>query len=239
MSNRSIFTFNDHPLKAHYIDNQIWFESKDIAKALGYADYRSVTGLYANYKKEFKSGMTEVVESTTSLNLKARTRIFSLRGVHLIAMFARTPVAEEFRKWVLDILDEEVRETTPIVVKPNREILPKGVYHCRSKYNPYRACVWNGNDMIQVGVFPTIAEAVEAQKQYSLTGEIKRIQKTRLCKAITNPSTVPEHFTKEDIFAHFSMFIETSQMLSFYTYGKSLSLDILAFVQEEASRQAH
>ena len=110
MSNQSIFTFNDHQLRAHYLDNQIWFESKDISKALGYADYRSVTGLYANYKKEFKTGMTDVVESTTSLNLKVRTRIFSLRGVHLIAMFARTPVAEEFRKWVLDILDKEVRQ---------------------------------------------------------------------------------------------------------------------------------
>ena len=37
-----------------------------------------------------------------------KVRIFSLRGAHLIAMFARTPVAKEFRRWVLDILDREV-----------------------------------------------------------------------------------------------------------------------------------
>lgn len=237
MSNQSIFTFNDHLLKAYYIDNQIWFESKDIAKALGYADYRSVTGLYANYKKEFKTGMTEVVESTTSLSLKARTRIFSLRGVHLIAMFARTPVAEEFRKWVLDILDKEVSETTPIVVKPNREILPKGVYHCRSKYNPYRACVWNGGDMVHIGVFPTIAEAVEAQKKFTSTGETKQIQKPRINKA--NQKSLSNNFTKEDTLAHISMFLETVQMLSFYPYGRELSLDLLTFVQEEALRQSH
>ncbi|WP_100097018.1 MULTISPECIES: hypothetical protein [Candidatus Hamiltonella] len=35
-------------------------------------------------------------------------RIFSLCGEHLIAMFANTPVAKEFRKWCLDILDKEV-----------------------------------------------------------------------------------------------------------------------------------
>lgn len=239
MSKPSIFTFHEHELKAHYIDNQIWFESKDIANALGYADHRSVTGIYANYKKEFKTGMTEVVESTTSLSLKVRTRIFSLRGVHLIAMFSRTPVAEEFRKWVLDILDKEVIEPTPIIVKPNREILPKGVYHCKSKYNPYRACVWNGNDMIQVGVFPTIAEAVEAQKQFALTGEIKQIQKPRSNKHRAKHPSLSEHFTKEDTFAHISMFLEAAQMLSFYSYGKSLSLDLLAFVQEEALRQSH
>ena len=36
-------------------------------------------------------------------------RIFSLRGAHLLAMFARTKVAKAFRKWVLDVLDREVQ----------------------------------------------------------------------------------------------------------------------------------
>ena len=36
---------------------------------------------------------------------------------HLIAMFARTPVAKEFRKWVLDILDKEVVEPLQQVSK--------------------------------------------------------------------------------------------------------------------------
>ncbi len=39
---------------------------------------------------------------------KQDSRVFSLRGAHLIAMFARTPKAKEFRRWVLDILDREV-----------------------------------------------------------------------------------------------------------------------------------
>ncbi|MBK5074590.1 hypothetical protein I2492_15590 [Budviciaceae bacterium CWB-B4] len=34
-------------------------------------------------------------------------------------MFARTPIAKEFRKWVLDVLDKEVA-TTPIV-KPAKQ----------------------------------------------------------------------------------------------------------------------
>ncbi|MXC43636.1 hypothetical protein FQZ37_26145, partial [Escherichia coli] len=29
----------------------------------------------------------------------------------MIAMFARTPVAKEFRRWVLDILDREVQQS--------------------------------------------------------------------------------------------------------------------------------
>ncbi|OOC12774.1 hypothetical protein BM451_14785 [Dickeya dadantii] len=37
-----------------------------------------------------------------------KIRIFSLRGAHPLAMFARTPVAKESRRWVLDILGQEV-----------------------------------------------------------------------------------------------------------------------------------
>ncbi|MGL9724806.1 BRO-N domain-containing protein [Sodalis sp. (in: enterobacteria)] len=55
-----------------------------------------------------------MVESTTSGNYRKKTRIFSLRGAHLVAMFARTPVAKEFRKWVLDILDREVGNPQPV-----------------------------------------------------------------------------------------------------------------------------
>ena len=39
-------------------------------------------------------------------NLRRKARIFSLRGCHLVAMFARTPVAKAFRRWVLDVLDK-------------------------------------------------------------------------------------------------------------------------------------
>lgn len=60
--------------------------------------------------------MTTVVKLTTNgINNSKRqidTRIFSLRGCHLIAMFARTKVAQDFRKWVLDILDKEVGQAT-------------------------------------------------------------------------------------------------------------------------------
>lgn len=48
------------------------------------------------------------MKSNTYDNLRNKIRIFSLRGAHLIAMFANTPIAKEFRKWVLDILDREV-----------------------------------------------------------------------------------------------------------------------------------
>lgn len=233
MSNQ--LAFKDHILETITHNNKIWFTAKTLATALKYSRGDKITGIYNRNKSEFSQGMTENLKLRGSGNYVKTVRLFSLRGAHLIAMFARTPVAEEFRKWVLDILDKEVGES-PIIIKPNREVLPKGIYHCKSKYNPYRACVWNGSEMIQIGVFPTISEAVDAQKRFTATGETKRIQKPRINK--TKPASISDSFTQNDVFAHISMFLETAQMLSFYPHGKSLSLDLVVFVQEEALRQS-
>ncbi|APM54846.1 Phage anti-repressor protein [Klebsiella pneumoniae] len=86
----------------------IWLTSAEIANALQYKSAKSVTNLFNQNSDEFTSGMTQVIESVTSGNYRKKVRVFSLRGAHLIAMFARTDVAKEFRRWVLDILDCEV-----------------------------------------------------------------------------------------------------------------------------------
>lgn len=100
-------------------DNQIWLTSSELSKALGYADNRSVSKIFQRNESEFTAKMTTVVKLTTNgINNSKRqidTRIFSLRGCHLIAMFARTKVAQDFRKWVLDILDKEVGQ--PVLTK--------------------------------------------------------------------------------------------------------------------------
>ncbi len=93
----------------------IWLTSADIAKALGYKSTKSISNLFTQYEDEFSQGMTMVIESVTNgingSTRRMKVRVFSLRGAHLIAMFARTPVAKEFRRWVLDILDREVGST--------------------------------------------------------------------------------------------------------------------------------
>jgi anti-repressor protein len=78
----------------------VWFTSSNIASALKYANSRAVTMIYNKYSDEFSAGMTQVLEVSTSGNYRKKVRVFSLRGAHLIAMFARTPVAKEFRRWI-------------------------------------------------------------------------------------------------------------------------------------------
>lgn len=108
---------NFHGVMLNPVENVtgVWLTSADVAKALGYKSTKSISNLFTQYEDEFSQGMTMVIESMTNgINGSCRrlkVRVFSLRGAHLIAMFARTPVAKEFRRWVLDILDREVQHS--------------------------------------------------------------------------------------------------------------------------------
>lgn len=105
--------FNNTPISIVNLNNQIWFTSSELAKILNYSSSKSVTDLYNKYSDEFTSQMTETLKMRVSGNYQKTVRIFSLRGAHLIAMFSRTEIARDFRKWVLDILDKEVEKTNP------------------------------------------------------------------------------------------------------------------------------
>lgn len=98
-------TFNGVVLMPLSLGGQLWFRSSELARALGYKDENSVRRIYERNADEFTDDMTQVIEILDTVNLTVRVRIFSLRGCHLLAMFAQTPVAKVFRKWVLDVLD--------------------------------------------------------------------------------------------------------------------------------------
>ena len=105
-------TFNEVNFNPVVKNGQIWLTSKEIAKALGYKNATSINKLYNANSDEFTDTMSlttdTVVDGINNSKRRLSIRIFSLRGCHLLAMFARTDIAKAFRKWVLDILDKEV-----------------------------------------------------------------------------------------------------------------------------------
>jgi len=114
--NTSALTFNNVELKTINHENQIWMTAVELAKALGYADEKSVSRIYTRNKDEFSTSMTTIfqggqIDHLVELSgLHRGSRIFSLRGCHLIAMFAKTKIAKLFRVWVLDVLDKETNQ---------------------------------------------------------------------------------------------------------------------------------
>ncbi|WP_025516772.1 BRO family protein [Bordetella trematum] len=100
--------FQNQTIRLIEKDGKQWASAADIARALGYSRADSVTRLYDKRRKEFRDSMTCIVENTETVfsgSLVTKSRVFSLRGAHLIGMFARTKKAEAFRQWVLDVLE--------------------------------------------------------------------------------------------------------------------------------------
>lgn len=100
-------SFRDVNFDITDIHGQPWLRSPQIAVALGYNRTDRINEVYARNADEFTDSMTQVIELPTAGG-KQQVRVFSLRGCHLLGMLARTKVAKEFRRWVLDVLEKEV-----------------------------------------------------------------------------------------------------------------------------------
>ncbi|MBJ9303698.1 hypothetical protein I5504_11585 [Citrobacter koseri] len=131
-------TFHNTNFAYMEMAGQIWLTASEVSQALEYADDKSVQRIYTRHADEFTEKMTGVVKLTTPRGMQ-ESRVFSLRGAHLIAMFARTPKAKEFRRWVLDILDREVQHS-PIAKQFTDEELCTLAYLWRSAAVMYEAC---------------------------------------------------------------------------------------------------
>ncbi|MDA5609404.1 Bro-N domain-containing protein, partial [Pasteurella multocida] len=136
----SKLTFQNTALATIQRNNQTYISASDLAKALQYADVRAISKIYNRNEDEFTPDMTSVVKLTTkgfgNGNSEKEVRIFSLRGAHLIAMFARTPIAKEFRKWVLDILDRETNQPQQLTLpepKPRGILLDEEAFYVVAK----------------------------------------------------------------------------------------------------------
>ncbi|WP_269914006.1 BRO family protein [Acinetobacter sp. HY1485] len=110
--NSLTLSFNDVNFSPIERNNQIWLTASELARALGYARSDAVSKIYERNSDEFTSEMTLTVKMGVkgfgNGSSEKDTRIFNSRGCHLITFFARTNVAKQFRKWVLDVLDREI-----------------------------------------------------------------------------------------------------------------------------------
>lgn len=141
-------TFNEVNFNPVERNGQIWLTSKEIAKALGYKNSTSINKIYNANADEFTDSMTQTTESVVSSKTKGltvKTRLFSLRGCHALAMFARTKIAKAFRVWVLDILDKEVGQPVQIntlSTVADRKPLVAAVNDFCGKTGAFYADVW-------------------------------------------------------------------------------------------------
>ena len=98
-------TFKSQTIVPVIVNNLPYLTASQVGTALGYSRSDKINSIYQSHREEFTDTMT----FTTDLVVQGQNRqvrVFSLRGCHLLAMFSKTPVAKEFRRWVLDLIEQ-------------------------------------------------------------------------------------------------------------------------------------
>lgn len=121
-------TFKSTKITPIIINGQPYLRVPQIAGALNYNRADRVLDVYTRHSDEFTPDMTFLTDADTAGG-KQQIRVFSLRGCHLLAMFSKTPVAKEFRKWVLDVLEQQYSPAPALDAKAIGGIVKK----CASK----------------------------------------------------------------------------------------------------------
>lgn len=189
--------------------NQLpWVRGYQIGTALGYGENAdvSIRKLYTRHADEFTPAMTAVVTLPTEGGPQ-ETRIFSLRGCHLLAMFARTPVAKQFRRWVLDVLDklaEEERAKTEPVENPE-QLSPahrselKGIVDAKLSTYPAsvqgkaRSEIWTRfNRHFRIAEYAQLpAERMAEARDYLIELEVKALKALPTAPTALSPAPAP------------------------------------------------
>lgn len=126
----NLVQFNNSQLKVIESNSQRVLTATDIAKALGFEKVKSVSNIYTRHADEFE-GLSWVINLMTETQ-SYHNRVFNREGAWLIGMFARTPKAAEFRKWVLKVLGavadgaNNAQTDKPVTVSEHTRSLPSG-----------------------------------------------------------------------------------------------------------------
>lgn len=170
-------------------NGQPWLRSPQIAEALGYSQANRVSDVYSRHADEFTDSMTAVIKLPSSGG-EQDTRIFSLRGAHLLAMLSRTKVAKEFRRWVLDVLDSlgVVAAHSEGLTPAQQRQVQKAVNQIVHRNGVTHADVYRGiKDRFQVGSYRDVPQEQFAALVAFLDGGPQRRQQP----VITHERTVP------------------------------------------------
>jgi prophage antirepressor-like protein len=218
-SNTLALTFQNTQFDVIDRNGQPWLRGLQIASALGYKNPSAdIANLYDRNEDEFNDSMTALID-LPDLNLQnasagqmRKVRVFSLRGCHLLGMLAKTKIAKEFRKWVLDILDKEVGQPKPYALRdlPTQNLLPNALSEILSaNLTPVKKMVMltimnkaDKNGQFQMGILDlahlcgiaksTIVETVSSLESLGFLTITRTRHRTG--GSLPNTYTIPERF---------------------------------------------
>ncbi len=174
----SIVKFQDKEIELVNIDGKAYMRSSDVARALEYdrADY--VSRIYDRNSDEFTPDMSFTVNLTVKGYgngiSKRPVRVFSIRGCHLIAMLANTPIAKAFRSWCLDVLEGK------ILLPFSNSQLPVPALDAKAIGGIVKKCAAKALKDEIANVRPAPFKVATAYEQYAFEDTIKRLVRETL-----------------------------------------------------------
>lgn len=95
------------------INNEPWFVGKDVAKALGYGDGKSLANAVANHVEEEDKGVTEMMTPGGKQNFV----IVNESGLYSLIFGSKLDSAKEFKHWVTSVVLPSIRKTGGYTVR--------------------------------------------------------------------------------------------------------------------------
>lgn len=106
-----ILHYDNHRLDIVPRDGQSWFRSGQIAPPLGLSE-RQVRKLQSRHAGKFTSRETTLMILPTPGGMQ-EVRVFSMRGLMKLAIYARTDQSIHFHDWLLNVADGKIRQSAP------------------------------------------------------------------------------------------------------------------------------
>lgn len=121
--NTQVVEFNHQNIELISKNNQLYMTGAQIGRVIELSQNDGVAKIYGRHKSEFTDEMTITIRQGRST-----VRLYNREGAWLIGMFARTPKAAEFRKWVLKVLGAvaDGQSDKPVIVSEHTRSLPSG-----------------------------------------------------------------------------------------------------------------
>lgn len=121
--NMQVVEFNHQNIELISKNNQLYMSGAQIGRVIELSQNDGVAKIYGRHKSEFTDEMTITIRQGRST-----VRLYNREGAWLIGMFARTPKAAEFRKWVLKVLGAvaDGQSDKPVIVSEHTRSLPSG-----------------------------------------------------------------------------------------------------------------
>jgi prophage antirepressor-like protein len=104
----AILSFENYDLMAVMIDGEPWVTTTRLVIPLGFKSPSGLMNLLARHANEFTAEETRLVSLPTETRGVQSMRVFSLRGMRLLAMLVNSPIGARFRKWLTDLLEGRV-----------------------------------------------------------------------------------------------------------------------------------